>query len=189
MNLSSIGELSGVLECGECNSTWCAHISEMIKTGQDNASIWNEDQSGQDIVSIVVPFVPTFDCFAEVKAIVIENEDHVDIARKVFVTIDEVGDQFLCIISPGEARMVIRDAIYAWIRSFDIELKCNAPGHGYQRQVTFQRNCRTPAGETAERYSRVVHGMCLTCYARAQVWNGTGTATDPDDFAEDLIPS
>jgi hypothetical protein len=188
-DLPSIGELNGLLECGECSSVWCKHISDMITTGQDSGSIWSDTEASRDIVPITVPFVPTYECFAEVQAIVIESEEHVATARKVMIEIDQVGDQFLCIISPGEARLVIRDAVYAWIRSFDIEVRCKAPGHGYQRQITFQRHCKTPSGEIAEKFSLVVHGMCLTCYARAQVWNGTGIATDPDDFAEDLIPS
>lgn len=185
----------GLLECSDCSDTWCEHVKAMVRDSKDAIEFWREPTVSRQEQRLVIPFVPSLNCYVSVKTEGIAYEDFTAggaiTARKATLKTSSGHEEFLCILSPGECRFVIRDAIYALVSAADFEMICHAPGHKYDRQIIFQNHIKTYTGRVAEKASLIINGVCLTCYERSSIWsNGDPSSVNANgDFSKDLIPS
>lgn len=190
-----ITDNGGLLECSECNDTWCEHVKQIVLDSKDAVEFWQQPVVSRQEQGLVIPFVPSLNFYVTVDTEGIAYADFSTggaiTARKVTLKVSSGHEEFLCILSPGECRLVIRDALYAMVRGADAEMACHAPGHKYDRQIVFQNHLKSHSGKIAEKASLIINGVCLICHERSGVWfNGSPSGVDANgDFSKDLIPS
>lgn len=174
----------GVLRCQDHQSSWCAHIGEVIMSAQDSRAIISR---AKDLQFTSVPVLPTEGIFVRVWLDVLPRDKFLAKAYLQSPSDAEADrmctgdDHFIGFFSEGEGMAALRACV--WESLDDLihgDVSCSSLGHSWTVDLEAKKLHESGLrGEMMNAWCMKWYKKCSPCYNR----EGRGL-----DFDADLIP-
>lgn len=145
--------------CNHGEKHWCDEVRAVLISGSDGVSMSPGDR-------VLIPVVPSYDLYAEVSL-------DVEVIGGMMVKLTLVKTKF--VFSPdellvplglhtlGEGRLVIAQALSAWMEGFEPE-KCTYHNHSFPQEMEIGANKNVELFVKANRACLTIHDKCFPCW-------------------------
>lgn len=166
-----LGELafdysSGRIVCDLCQKRWCSHTQEQVTTGEDQKFIWFNEGGAAEYaynMRLEIPMFPSHDLWTSVGLVFVESA-RIPMYKVEWMLI--LDTFFVCNITPGEGRQVIRtclvEVMYADRSRQEV---CSDSSHGPNEQLRWESS-RGTQHHVAQDWCIYTTGQCCGCYKK-----------------------